>query len=243
MSTAPTSLVALAKAYTARGGVNLGIVGNAAHVAGYHLGRDRIFAASGQGWNDYSVKRERDKAGLTNEACGLDIGRLCGTLDNLQDFSNWLVAEAKAGRLNPYVREIIYSPDGKVVRRWESSTNTVYSGPGQGDLSHLTHTHISFYRDTVRQVPANLFAAYWARPFTITIKPNAIVRVATLSPVGCVLRWTDRTWGPTASSAPCTAPTVKRGCLGGSSTVVKVTAGVFAGKWVYVGTGVTVSPR
>ena len=76
MSYNPASLRALGSYWVAQGGVNLGVVGNTAHVKGYHLGKDRIFDAGGPGigWNDYSVKTARDKAGLTNGASAIDLG-------------------------------------------------------------------------------------------------------------------------------------------------------------------------
>ena len=59
MSYAPQPLVA-AVAYlvrtTGQSSGNFGIVGNAAHTRGYHLGKDRIFTIPpGQGLADYSI--------------------------------------------------------------------------------------------------------------------------------------------------------------------------------------------
>jgi hypothetical protein len=52
----------------------LGIVGDSNHARGYHLGRDRIYAASGVGDADYSVRTARDQAGLSNAAAAMDVG-------------------------------------------------------------------------------------------------------------------------------------------------------------------------
>ena len=43
------------------------------------------------------------------------------------------------------LREIIYSPDGKVVRRWDRLGKR-----SSGDDSHLWHTHFSFFRDSTK---------------------------------------------------------------------------------------------
>lgn len=167
MSYAPKSIVDAAKVWVANGGVNLGIVGDTAHTKGYHLGKDRIYDGSGPGIgdSDYSVKLARDKAGLTNASSALDLGRLNGSLKGLQSYSNWLVAQCRKGAPGTKdVREVIFSPDGKVVKRWDNHAKVLYNGgtgTGQGDDSHLTHTHISFYRDSESRDKTVLFAPYF----------------------------------------------------------------------------------
>lgn len=161
----PLTLRQLGAYWVTHGGVNLGVVGNTAHTKGYHLGKDRIFAATGEGWKDYSVLHDRDRAGLTNAASAIDLGRLDGTLANLRSFSRWLVAEATEHR-DDYrdIREVIYTPDGKTVQRWSGIDGKVYTGPGNGDSSHLTHTHISFFRDSETRDKRPLFAGYFIQP-------------------------------------------------------------------------------
>jgi hypothetical protein len=193
MTYAPAPLAELAAYWTAQGGVSLGIVGNAAHTAGYHLGRDRIYDGSGPGLgdSDYSVKLARDRAGLTNAASAIDLGKLDGSLGELRAFSRWLVkhcTESAAARHD--VREIIYSPDGVKVQRWSGVDNAIHSGAGNGDDSHLTHTHISFYRDSEHRSKVELFAPYFAEDAPMptltsyipgqvaTIKPTANIRTA-----------------------------------------------------------------
>lgn len=172
MTTAPRSISDLAAFWTAKGGVNLGIVGNMKHCGGYHLGADRIFGAcacrpdgacvKGQGANDYSVKLPRDRAGLTNAASALDLGRLDGKLKGLQDFSRWLVKQCQdKAPGTEQIREVIYSPDGERVQRYSGVDGEIHRGPGNGDLSHRTHTHISFYRDTEKQAKVLIFAPYF----------------------------------------------------------------------------------
>jgi hypothetical protein len=92
----------------------------------------------------------------------MDLGRLGGTLTGLQSFSMWLVAEAMADpKKYRDVREVIYSPDGTKVQRWSGIDNLIHTGPGNGDSSHKTHTHISFFRDSVGRDKVALFAPYF----------------------------------------------------------------------------------
>ncbi|MER5702989.1 hypothetical protein ABT023_13750 [Micromonospora sp. NPDC002296] len=123
----------------------VGIVGDADHVGGYHCGSDRVVAG------DYSVvESPRDAAGLTLDASALDIGRFSvtsgGDVHNLRSFSAWCVAQCVAGADDTRdIREIIYSPDGITVRRWDRLGRR-----STGDASHLWHTHLSFFRDSTK---------------------------------------------------------------------------------------------
>lgn len=123
----------------------VGIVGDPNHTGGYHCGSDRVVP------NDYSVvESDRDRAGLTEDASALDVGLFSvqsgGRTHNLQTFSTWCVAQCVAGAPDTRdIREIIYSPDGTVVRRWDRLKRRT-----SGDSSHLFHTHFSFHRDAVK---------------------------------------------------------------------------------------------
>ncbi|WP_405098813.1 hypothetical protein [Micromonospora sp. NBC_01412] len=123
----------------------VGIVGDADHVGGYHCGSDRVVAG------DYSVvESPRDAAGLTLDASALDIGRFSvtsgGDVHDLRSFSAWCVAQCVAGADDTRdIREIIYSPDGTTVRRWDRLGRR-----STGDASHLWHTHLSFFRDSTK---------------------------------------------------------------------------------------------
>ena len=153
-----------------------GIVGDTAHAQGgdsYHLGADQTRARNGR--DRYSVDESpRDRQGLNNYASGMDVGYFKVTTGrgvfDLFAFSRWLVALCKAGDPDTVdIREVIYSPDGRAVRRWDALGRR--SG---GDDSHLFHTHISEYRDAdgsrmvrlVRRwlVHIGLLAAPAARP-------------------------------------------------------------------------------
>lgn len=161
MSTfAPPTLKALAAYWVAEGGISLGIVGDTSHIAsgsGYHLGRSNL--APG----DYSIRTARDKAGLTDAASAIDLGRLDGSLTKLQAFSVWLVAQGRSNATGTSdIREIIYSPDGVKVYGWSREAG-VRSTPilNYGDSGHLTHTHISFYRDSEGRDKVALFRPYF----------------------------------------------------------------------------------
>lgn len=124
----------------------VGIVGDAAHRGGYHCGRDRVVT------NDYSVvESRRDRDGLSDAASALDVGMFTyrdalGRTHNLYTFSVWLVEQCRAGFADTRdIREVIYSPDGKTVRRWDRLGKR-----SSGDDSHLWHTHISFFRDATK---------------------------------------------------------------------------------------------
>lgn len=147
MSTAPSVLLDLRAYLSATAGAGLdqfGIVGNAAHTRGYHLGRDRIYSAGGLGDDDYSVQRWRDRNALSNYASALDI-KFGSNYTLLRSLSIWLVERCKSGAPDcDDIREVIYSPDGLRVVRWDRE-----GLPGGAADSHLYHTHISYYRDSV----------------------------------------------------------------------------------------------
>ncbi|NGM14441.1 hypothetical protein O3597_06160 [Verrucosispora sp. WMMA2044] len=123
----------------------VGIVGDANHRGGYHCGSDRVVT------NDYSVvESPRDRNGLTLDAAALDVGTFRlnsgGRTHDLFTFSTWCVAQCVANAPDTRdIREIIYSPDGNVVRRWDRLGRR-----STGDRSHLWHTHFSFFRDSIK---------------------------------------------------------------------------------------------
>ena len=170
MTFAPPTLKTLAAYWVAQGGVNLGIVGDTAHLTkgvSYHLGKDDLLAGA------YSVQLARDQAGLSLAASAIDLGKLDGTLGNLRKFSEWLVNEALAKR-TPDIREIIYcTVDGNYIKRWDGPTNKVIVSmrktstgwtvvnSGNGDATHASHTHISYYRDSEFREKISVFQPYF----------------------------------------------------------------------------------
>lgn len=138
---------------------SFGVVGDDSHAqagTGYHVGKDALKSTA------YSiVESSRDKNGLTNAASALDVGwfsfTVKGKLHNLRSFSVWLVAQCKAGTADTKdIREVIYSTDGAVVKRWDRlGIRTT------GDSSHLTHTHLSWFRDSENRDKTALFRRYF----------------------------------------------------------------------------------
>jgi hypothetical protein len=142
MSSAPTDLQRVREWINNRTNIGyaaLGIVGDTAHDGGYHCGSDRVVNG------DYSVvESSRDAAGLTISASALDVGIFRYNAVTLRTFSIALVGMCATG--DPRckdVREIIYSPDGVKVLRWDR-----LGIRSSGDSSHTFHTHISFFRDS-----------------------------------------------------------------------------------------------
>ncbi|MCF0094519.1 hypothetical protein [Micromonospora sp. MH99] len=123
----------------------VGIVGDPAHRGGYHCGSDRVVT------NDYSVvESSRDRNGLTLDAAALDVGgfsvRSGGRTHTLPSFSLWCVGQCAANAADTRdIREIIYSPDGTTVKRWDRLGKRT-----SGDSSHRWHTHFSFFRDAIK---------------------------------------------------------------------------------------------
>ncbi|MFI2664894.1 hypothetical protein [Micromonospora carbonacea] len=123
----------------------VGIVGDASHRGGYHCGSDRVVSG------DYSVvESPRDSSGLTLDSSALDVGGFSvksgGSTHDLRSFSVWCVQQCAAGAPDTRdIREIIYSPDGKTVKRWDRLGKR-----STGDSSHLWHTHFSFFRDSTK---------------------------------------------------------------------------------------------
>lgn len=137
MTYAPSDLLDVRKAVIAKTGMTptaVGIVGNREHFGGYHCGSDRLVA------NDYSNQDWRDRQGLSQAASALDLGNFGG----LRRVSIALADACRHGVIGTdVVREVIYSADGRNVKRWDARNEST-----TGDSSHLTHTHISFFRNS-----------------------------------------------------------------------------------------------
>lgn len=187
MTFAPQKLKDLAAFWQGQGGVHLGIVGDQAHGTvgvSYHLGKSQLIPTA------YSIQLPRDKAGLTEAASAIDLGKLNGSLLTLRTFSRWLVARCLSDRVARFdVREIIYSPDGVNVQRYSGVSNAIFTGAGNGDSSHRTHTHISFYRDSEKRDKIALFRPFWlpdtaAEDAMVTFDMPDSVSTATVTRVG-----------------------------------------------------------
>lgn len=124
---------------------SLGIIHSTPQGGGYHEGVD-LFRAVGtapeQPGGDYSyTESQRDRAGLTEAASAVDIG---GNFDRFREITLAIVRACENGDPRTRdIREVIYTPDGKTVRRFDRVGKR-----STGDSSHLTHTHVSFFRDS-----------------------------------------------------------------------------------------------
>jgi len=161
MTYAPPTLIALRdflRVKTGLSAVALGIVGDAAHAgrASYHNGKDRMLTRLA---TDYTAQTARDKAGLTNAASAIDIGNFA----RLREMSGWLVNQCRSGSNETAdIREVIYSPDGLVVLRWDRERGVGSAPrPGEADNSHRTHTHVSWYRDAEARDHAEVFRHFF----------------------------------------------------------------------------------
>lgn len=157
MSYAPETLMDARAFIIATMGVpsaSVGIVGDDSHQnagTSYHLGKDALKKTA------YSIiESPRDRNGLSNAASGLDVGEFSKGKNNLQTFSKWLVAQCQAGTDDTRdIREVIYSPDGKTVKRWDRLKKR-----STGPIDHTWHTHISYFRDSERRDKTALFRRY-----------------------------------------------------------------------------------
>ena len=207
MTYAPPRLIALMQFMGANDVVNLGIVGDASHVTGgnsYHLGKSQLAADS------YTIMFPRDKAGLTEAASAVDLGKFAGSFTGLRLFSVWLVARCKAGDPGTDdIREVIFSPDGRIVQRWDNYAKRLYlggTGTGQGDDSHKYHTHISFPRDSEFRDKIALIGRYFSIPVVPKeddVNINRIVRQSwTANGTTGVLRASPNRDGPVMTTLP-----------------------------------------
>lgn len=182
-TSAPATLKALAAFWVSKGGVNLGIVGDAAHrerAVSYHLGRLDLRDGA------YSAVTARDRAGLSAAASAIDLGKLNGTFTGLRSFSGWLVDECRRNAPGTIdIREVIYTADGQTVLRYDRERGYASSPrPNEADASHLWHTHISYYRDSEFRAKTAVFARFWEPPdtsteddmgFEVTLPPEGLV--------------------------------------------------------------------
>lgn len=146
----PADLLAVrayTQTHTDQTAISLGIAGDAEHMAGggYHLGYDDLHAldaAPEDLGSDYSyTESTRDRNGLTNAASAFDLG---GDFPRFREITTGIVAACKRGDPRTRdIREVIYTPDGFTVRRWDR-----LGIRNSGDDSHLWHTHVSFFRDS-----------------------------------------------------------------------------------------------
>lgn len=148
MTYAPDDLKAVQRycqTVTGQPWASLGIIHSTPQGGGYHEGRDllhRAGTAPEDPGSDYSyTESQRDRNGLTDAGSAFDLG---GNFPRFYEFNRWIVGrcQAKDPRCRD-IREVIHTLDGRTVRRWDALGRRT-----SGDDSHLTHSHISFFRDS-----------------------------------------------------------------------------------------------
>ena len=132
---------------------SLGTVPDPNHDGGYHCGWDQRRITNGS-LDDYSWEESpRDWNHKTNACRAFDLGMF----PLLRDISVWIVNQCALGAPDTLdIREIIYSPDGKTVKRWDRLR--IHSG---GDSSHLTHTHFDWFADAEHRDKVGIFKRYY----------------------------------------------------------------------------------
>lgn len=161
MTSAPPDLLAFRHqiiSLTGLNGLSVGIVGDSAHAAtgGYHegksdlarVGRYHTWATAGSNSEDYSVRLQRDRDGLTDHASAIDIGYDWphGGNQAWLKFNNLLAADLRAGQpALAAVRAVNYSPDGTLRRRIDRENG--FAVEVSSDSVDI-HTHIECFRDT-----------------------------------------------------------------------------------------------
>lgn len=171
MTYAPKTIVDLQHFMRGKTGlpwVSLGIIGSASHKragTSYHLGKDDLKMYK----RPYSVyESPRDLAGLSDAASALDVGYFSGSGFDLREMSLWIVAECEAGAPDTLdIREIIYSPDGETVLRWDREGER-----DSGDDSHESHTHFSWHRDAEHRDKIGVFKRYFDGGDATPAKPS-----------------------------------------------------------------------
>lgn len=135
----------------------LGITGDQNHDGGYHHGWNQRDGDGDYSWDE----SPRDWNHKTEAASGFDLGWFDVWYNdkqrNLIDFNLWFVEQLKAGAPDTLnVREFIYTPDGKTVKRWDR-----LGIRSSGDSSHLTHSHIGYFRDAEEEDKTGPFKRYF----------------------------------------------------------------------------------
>lgn len=130
---------------------------------GYHLAESDIFGQGGQGEDDYSIQRPRDRAGLDEFASAYDI-----TLPDRLEMSRltaWMLDEAKAGRLDIWE---FGGPaaDGNAYWWWKGKRGKWrrIRLTGKAAASHKGHIHVSKPRDRDDDVIAEWEPFFGPRP-------------------------------------------------------------------------------
>jgi hypothetical protein len=150
MTSAPITLVTLQNKLVHNLGTrNLGIVGDASHVAtgGYHIGA-RSLRDAGMG-GDYSLEYALDNNATHDYACAIDIG---GSGDLLMKLGNRIVNALKNHDPRVYGKvRAVNAPWGGVTadRRWDAESPTTTRDDNVQSSSDRGHIHLEVYRTLV----------------------------------------------------------------------------------------------
>lgn len=154
MTSAPADLLGFradVRTVTGLGAVEVGIAPDPAHLStgGYHVGVEDI-QRIGRWDRDYSTRQRRDRLDGTNTASAVDIGDNWprGGRAAWLRFNNLLYAEMRdhPERL-PALRAINVSLDGTAKRRYDQMHRA--DGLIVSKDTVDSHTHLSFWRDTI----------------------------------------------------------------------------------------------
>lgn len=176
MTTAPPTLVALqAKLVHNLHTLNLGIVGDSAHVStgGYHIGAASLRRAGMGG--DYSLQFALDHNSTSDYACAIDIG---GSGATLMALGTRLVHALKARDPRVYgkIRATNAPFDGvSIDRRYDCEDPTKTYDDNTQSSDDRGHIHVEFYRTLVlnQSVMDGLYNVFAGVPL---VKPPVIVK-------------------------------------------------------------------
>lgn len=157
MTNAPDDLMAVQRYLHDRTGqpwASLGITHQTPNGGGYHEGEDLLIAARRAPgpqypYSDYSyTDSPRDllpsgRLAGGNNASAFDLG---GGFKRFLEFNAWMEKRMLANDPRTSdIREMIHTLDGRTVRRIDRT----WKQGDSGDDSHLSHTHFSFFRDSL----------------------------------------------------------------------------------------------
>lgn len=152
MTIAPATLIELQnKLVNNLHTVNLGIVGDASHVAtgGYHIGALSLRNAGM--YNDYSLQFPLDREATHDYACAIDIG---GPSDLLMKLGNRIVNALRTHdpRVHRRVRAVNAPWGGvSVDRRWDAESPNTTTDDNIQSSKDQGHIHLEVYRTLVTQ--------------------------------------------------------------------------------------------
>ena len=113
----------------------------------------------------------------------------------------------------------------------------------QGGEATLPYSMLHLVREVWKSVD-KIIAPPKHRAYTLRIAHGAHVKHYALTRAGCLTDMKVEPWTGKASTAGCSAPGIKHGCVRGQATVVRVPRGAFAGRSVWIASpGVKVTWR